>query len=236
MRRSVAVLLVIGASWLGLSSSAAAQQATGGPTLAAVGEGHVFRTPDQAELSVTVLGLRATSAAARGAANRQLAGIRRTLRRQGVPAGDVQTDAVSVSRERVRRRGHPTRTRYRAFTLLEVRTHDIAHLGALFDALAAAGADDVSGPDFSFSDPSAAQIVATRRALADARRRADDAAAQLGSRVSGIASVDLAPSFGGGVVSSAGSGSSSAGSATRLSPGREEISAIVRVVYTLAAA
>jgi uncharacterized protein YggE len=235
MRRNVAVLLVMGASWACLSSPAQAQQATGGSTLAAVGEGHVFRTPDQAELSVTVRKLRATSAAARGAANREVAAIRRTLRGHGVPAGDVQTTAVSVSRERVRRRGHPTRTRYRAFTELEIRSRDIAHLGALFDALAAAGADDVIGPDFSFADPSAAQIVATRRAIADARRRADDAAAQLGSHVTGIASVDLAPSLGGGVVSSGDSGSSAGGSGTRLSPGRDEISAIVRVVYTLGA-
>ena len=233
MRRSVAVLLVMGASWLARSATAAAQAPASGSTLAAVGEGHVFRTPDQARLSVIVIKLRSTSAAARGAANRQLAGIRRTLRRLGVPAGDVQTNAVSVSRERVRRRGQPARTRYRAFTQLEVRTGDIAHLGALFDALAGAGADDVTGPDFSFSDPSAAQIVATRRALADARRRADDAAAQLGLRVTAIASVDLAPFDGGGVEQSAGSGSSSAGSGTRLSPGRQEISAIVRVVYTL---
>lgn len=233
MRRSAAVLLVMGACWLALSATAAAQDPASGSTLAAVGEGHVFRTPDQAQLSVTVVKLRTTSAAARGAANRQLAGIRRTLRRQDVPAGDVQTGAVSVSRERVRRRGHPTRTRYRAFTELEVKSRDIAHLGALFDALAGAGADDVTGPDFSFADPSAAQIIATRRALADARRRADDAAAQLGSRVSGIASVDLAPVDGGVIENSAGSGSSAAGSGTRLSPGREEVAAIVRVVYTL---
>jgi uncharacterized protein len=234
MRRSAAVLLVMGASWVCLNSVAAAQQATGGPTLAAVGEGHVLRTPDQARLYVTVLKLRATSAAARSAANRQLTRIRGTLRRHGVPAGDVQTNAVSVSRERVRRRGQRIRTRYRAFSQLEVQTRDIAHLGALFDALAGAGADDVTGPDFSFSDPAGAQIIATRRALADARRRADDAAAQLGLRVSGIASVDLVPFDAGVVENSAGSGSSSGGSATRLSPGRQEISAIVRVVYTIA--
>jgi uncharacterized protein YggE len=232
MRRIVAVLLVVGASWLWASATAAAEDAP--PTLAAVGEAHVLRTPDQATLYVTVLELRATSAAARRAANRKLARVRRTLRQRGVPAGDVQTDAVSVSRERVRRRGAPTRTRYRAATQLELRTRDIAHLGALFDALADAGADDVSGPDFSFSDPSAAQIAATRRALADARRRADDAAAQVGSRITGIASVDLAPSFGGLGDSSAGSGSSSGD--TRLKPGRQDISAIVRVVYTLTAA
>jgi uncharacterized protein YggE len=233
MRRSVVALLVMGASWVGLSADATAQQPATAPTLAAVGEGHVLRTPDQAQLYVTVLKLRTTSAAARGAANRELARIRRTLRAHGVPAGAVQTNAVGVSRERVRRRGRPTRTRYRAFTQLQLRTTDVPHLGALFDALAAAGADDVSGPDFSFSDPSGAQIVATRRALADARRRADDAAGQLGSHVTGIASVDLAPSDGTGVGNSAGSGSSAAGG-TRLSPGRQEISATVRVVYTLA--
>jgi uncharacterized protein YggE len=232
MRRSVAVLLVAGVSWLGLTAAAGAQQPATEPTLAAMGQGHVFRTPDQAQLYVTVLESRATSAAARSAANRQLARVRRVLRQHGVPGSAVQTNAVSVSRVRVHRRGRPTRTRYRAFTQLQLRTGDIAHLGALFDALATAGADNVSGPDFSFSDPSTAEIIATGRALADARRRADDAAARLGSRVTGIASVDLAPFDAGAMANSGESGSSAGG--TRLVPGHQEISAIVRVVYTLA--
>ena len=233
MRRSVAVLLVAGAGWLAPGATAAAQEPAGGATLAAVGQGSVFRTPDQARLFVTVRKVRATSAAARGAVNRELTRIRQTLRGNGIPAADVQTDVVSVSRQATRRRGHPARIRYRAFTQLDVLSHDVPHLGALFDALAGAGADDVTGPEFSFADPAAAQIAATRRALANARRRADDAAAQLGSRVSGIASVDLDPSFSGPIESSAGSGSSSGTSPTRLSPGREEIDATVRVVYTL---
>ena len=131
--------------------------------------------------------------------------------------------AVSVSRERVRRRGHQAQTRYRAFTELEVRTRASHISGRCSTRSQLAGADDVIGPDFSFADPSAAQIIATRRALADARRRADDAAAQLGSHVTGIASVDLDPSFGGVVESSGESGpSGAAGAGTRLSPGREE--------------
>jgi uncharacterized protein len=232
MRRGVAVLLVAGACWPALACTAAAQQPAGGATLAAVGEGHVRLTPDQATLSVSVLRLRTTSGAARAAANRQVARIRRTLRSRGVPPTAVQPALVSVSRERVRRHGQRPRTRYRAFTQLEVRTRDVPHLGALFDALADAGADDVSGPDFSFADPTEGKILATRRALADARRRADDAAARLGSRVSGVASVDLAPID--VFVGNQSSGSGSSAGSTRITPGREDIGATVRVVYTLA--
>src|SRR4051794_14889656 len=123
MRRGVAVLLIAGACWPALASTAGAQQPAAGATIAAVGEGHVSLTPDQATLSVSVLRLRTPSAAARAAANRQVARIRRTLRSRGVPAAAVQPTVVSVSRQRVRRHGQRPRTRYRAFTQLEVRSH-----------------------------------------------------------------------------------------------------------------
>lgn len=82
-------------------------------------------------------------------------------------------------------------------------------------------------------DPSRGTMLATRAALADARRRADDAAARLGLRITGIRSVDLAPLQSGAYEESAGSGAGGS-SPTRISPGRQEFSATVRVVYTVA--
>jgi uncharacterized protein YggE len=159
--------------------------------------------------------------------------------RHGIDPQAIQTSGVSISRERRRaRRGRPARVRFRASSELKVLSRDVPGLGRLIDAVADTGVD-VFGPEFGFSDPSQGSILATRAALADARRRADDAAAQLGQRVTGVHSVDLAPgvgdSSGGDDSGSPASGGAGEGS-TRVLPGVEEFVAVVKVVYTVAPA
>lgn len=233
MRRAVAVLAAVVATSGLVAGPAAAQEA---PTLAARGDGRAFLVPDQAELYVAVERVRATSRAARASASRQVVRLQRALRRQGVAAADVRTSGISVSRERVRRRDRPARVRYRAATQLEVLARDVRRLGALIDVLADAGADDIYGPDFSFSDPSQGVILATREALADARRRADDAAGRLGLRVTGVLSVDLDPAvldLGGDDESGEAIVELRGDERTRVLPGRRAFSVTVRVVYAL---
>ena len=113
-------------------------------------------------------------------------------------------------------------------------SHDVPGLGRLIDAVADTGVD-VFGPEFGFSDPTLGTILATRAALADARRRADDAAAQLGRRVTGVHSVDLAPGLGGGFGGDD-SESGGAGESIDVLPGEREFVAVVRVLYTVAPA
>ena len=222
-----------------LGAAPAAAQTTDPPTIAAAGEGRISLVPDEAELFLSVDRVRPTSRRARAIVNRRIAAARRAVIRQGIEPSSIRTAGISVSRERVRaRRGRPARTRFRASAQLEVTSRDIPRLGRVIDAAADAGVD-VFGPEFGFTDPSQGQVLATRAALTDARRRADDAAAQIGVRVTGIQSVDLAPGlgdfdFGGSDDSGAGGGEED--SETRILPGERQFSVIVKVVYTVAPA
>ena len=222
------------------AAPAAAQQADP-QTLAAAGVGRAFLVPDQAEIFLGVDRVRPTSRRARAVVNRRIAAIRRAVLRTGVEPRSIRTSGISITRDRVRpRRGRPGRIRYFASAQLVVLTRDIPGLGRLIDAAADAGAD-VFGPEWGFSNPSQGDMLATREALADARRRADDAAAQLGLRVTGIQAVDLAPGLGDGGVDFEDSGERAAGGGgsekeTRVLPGEEEFVAVVKVVYTVAPA
>jgi len=239
MRTLTVGTMVLVMSALG-AAPAAAQQADP-QTLAAAGVGRAFLVPDQAEIFVSVERVRPTSRRARAVVNRRIAATRRAVLRTGVEPRSIRTSGVSVSRDRVRaRRGRPGRVRYFASAQLTVLTRNIPGLGRLIDAAADAGAD-VFGPDWGFTNPSQGSMLATREALADARRRADDAAAQLGMRVTGVQSVDLAPGvgddgFGGGDDSEEASGGGSSDEETRVLPGEEEFVALVKVVYTVAPA
>ena len=125
--------------------------------------------------------------------------------------------------------------RFRASADLVVLSRDVPGLGRLIDEVADTGVD-AFGPEFGFSDPSQGSILATRAALADARRRADDAAAQLGRRVTGIHSVDLAPELGGGFGGDDEDSGGGSGESIDVLPGEREFVAVVRVVYTTAPA
>jgi uncharacterized protein YggE len=141
---------------------------------------------------------------------------------------------VSVERGRFHHR-----VRYTAEQTLTIRSRDVKHLGALLDAVANAGADSVEAPDFGFADPSIGQQLAERAALADARTRADAAAAQTGLRITGVRSVDLDPQSSEFEPASGGASSGSSAKSprpTRIEPGTQDFFATVRVVYTAAPA
>jgi uncharacterized protein YggE len=162
----------------------------------------------------------------------------RAIRSVGVPASDIQTEDVSVSSRIVRVGSDKHRERqWTASESLAIHVTNIKIVGSVIDGATRAGANTINGPTFSFSDPSAGKIAATRAAIADARRRADDAAAAIGYQVSGVQSVQLDPqSQVLPVAGSAPSASAGPGTPTTVHPGTEEVDAEVEIVYTIAPA
>jgi uncharacterized protein YggE len=202
------------------------------PTITADGTGTATLTPDVADFSAGVSRRAATSRGARDAANRRMAAVLAALKAGGVAAADVRTVGLTISRQRV---GKRKRVRYLAEQSVSIHVREIAKLAPLIDAVADAGADEIGDPDFGFADPSVGRTLATRAALADARRRADDAAAVVGLRITGVRSVNLDPSDDGGfddAEAGAGGGERTASAPTRVSPGTQDFFSQVRVIYT----
>jgi uncharacterized protein YggE len=230
------IALAAVAATLLLAAPAAAQTTDTTPTIAADGLGTATLVPDIADFQAGVLRRAPTSAGARRSANARIAAIVKAVKARGVADADIQTTGLAIARERVGRKGH-RRVRYAAEQFLQIRSREVKGLGALLDAVANAGADSVRAPDFGFADPSQGRLLATRAALADARRRADDAAAQTGLRITGVRTVDVDPQtepLDQGQSGSGVSGSAKA-PATQVEPGTQEFGARVRIVYTAAA-
>ena len=223
-----------------ISASPATADATSPPTLSVDGSGSVMVKPDVASLSVSVARSAARSAVALSAANLRVGAIVAAIRAAGVPKAGIQTNSIDVSRGTARvgppKHQHRVR-RYTATESLSI-TSTTSIVGRVIDAATRAGADSINGPDFSFSDPSAGEVAATKAALADARRRGNAAAASLGYRVTGVQSVDLNPQS--TVVSPVSAGGAAPGaspspsSPTNIHPGAEEVDATVAIVYTIA--
>lgn len=233
--------LIAGLAVLAFAAPAAAQTTTDTtPTIAADGVGTATLTPDIATFAAMVSETAPTSSAARTAANRITAAIRGAATGAGVAATDIRTIGVSIRRERIKKRKRPTKIVFNASQAITIKVRDITKLGPLIDAAAEAGAEGVDGPEFDFADPSAGRLLATRAALADARKRADDAAAQTGLRIVGVRSVVLAPDSDEEIYETASGGSEKAASQddsaepTNISPGTRDFTERVRVIYTAA--
>ena len=169
----------------------------------------------------------------------------RRRRRRGPDGGRarvrIQTDSIDVSRGTVRvgpRKHRHSVRRYVATESLAITT-TAAIVGHVIDVAVATGADSINGPSFSFSDPTAGTLAATNAALADARRRANAAAATLGYTVTGVQSVNLdpQPAIVAPVNGSSGTPAASAPpTPTTIHPGTQQVDATVVVVYTIAPA
>jgi uncharacterized protein YggE len=206
-------------------------------TLTVDGNGVAYVAPDLATLDI---GVRSGSASRQTARSRADARTRRVLAAVvalGVPRTQITTSGVTLSRNQIRK----GKVLYGATNAIEVRITDVTKVGPAVDAATRAGADSIDGPSFRFSDPSAGRAEATRAALADARRRADDAAAAVGQKVTGVQSIVIDPATGPQPYSAGGSAKASApsadtGTSTPVSAGRQEVDATVEVVYTIAPA
>src|SRR4051794_20411968 len=222
------------AATLLLAAPAAGQTMDTTPTIAVDGNGTATLVPDIADFQAGVQRRAPTSAAARRSANARIAAILKAVKAHGVADADIQTSGLSIERGRFRHR-----VRYTATQTLTIRSRDVQHLGALLDAVANGGADSLEAPAFGFADPSHGQQLAERAALADARTRADAAAAQTGLKITGVRGVDLDPQsgeFGSQSGDASGGVVRKASRPTRIQPGTQDFSATVRVVYTAAPA
>ncbi|WP_026911663.1 SIMPL domain-containing protein [Patulibacter minatonensis] len=246
MRRTPLVLCSLAIAGLPASSASAADTAE--HTLGVSGQGLVELVPDVGSFEASVERTAPTSSAARNAANTRLARIVARLRAPSIPREDITTTSISLSRERTRNpRTKRLRVRYRASGSFAVRVADGTKTGRAIDLAAGAGATGIDGPSFSFSagKRTEGRQAAEKSALADARGRADAAAASQGQKVVGVQSIELDPSGTSepsAVQDSAASPTAGSGSTgKRVAPtpvlaGREEFTSSVRVVYLIAPA
>ena len=193
MRKMMLAALFLGASVL--PAAAAAQQATitqaiTGTRLDVAASGSVNRVPDVAVISAGVTTRSATAGGAIRDAAARMARVRAELTKAGVADRDIQTSNISLNPDYIYESNKPPRLNgYNASNQLSVRFRDIADSGRILDALVAAGANQINGPNLVVDKPEAALDEARAKAVAAGRARADLYARSLGMRVVRVVAV-----------------------------------------------
>lgn len=144
------------------------------PTLSVSVEGKVERAPDVADLSGGVVSVAPTAAAAMADNARSMTAVIAAVRRAGIADRDIQTAGISLQPQYRYQNDHPpVLTGYQATNTVSLSVRKLADAGRLLDALVAAGANQISGPNFRVDAADAALDAARTVAVATARKRAE---------------------------------------------------------------
>jgi hypothetical protein len=155
------------------------------------GEARVEAAPDLASISAGVQSEALQAADALSATGEAMRAVLAAIAAQGVAEADVQTSQLSVDPlwEDGGEGRQPRVRGYAASNVATVRVRDTARLGALIDAVGAAGANRVFGISFEIADPAAQLADARRQAVADARAKAELLAAAAGVALGPVLSI-----------------------------------------------
>lgn len=153
-------------------------------------DGMTTRVPDVATIRAGVVTQGPNAAGALSANATAMARVLAALKRAGIADRDVQTATVSLQPQyRYAQNEAPVITGYQANNSVSVRFRDIAKSGAILDALAKEGANQIDGPNLSIDKPEAAMDEARIDAITRARARAELYAKAAGLKVVRILSI-----------------------------------------------
>jgi uncharacterized protein YggE len=144
-------------------------------TITVRGVGIVHATPTIAEFTFGVAANGPTATAALRANGAKMNKVIAALRRSGVEAADVQTAQISIQPSR-NRAGNKV-LNYTARNSVTARVKGIHNAGPVLDAAVGAGVNESSGPSLTIANERVVSRTALKRAVADARARAEAIAA-----------------------------------------------------------
>ncbi|HEX9031994.1 MAG TPA: SIMPL domain-containing protein [Streptosporangiaceae bacterium] len=239
-----AAAALIGSFLLGTAQSGSAATGSNGRALltssggtgkiTVTGTGTVNGAPNQLVLSMGVQANAASVSSALTQANQAASRVIAALRKDGVSKADIQTSGLSIQPNYQGNGQVPV-----GYGVSEQLTATLTHLGKAGSqiqnaATAGGNATTVDSVSLNLTDTSGLLAQARSRAIHDAQAKASQFASALGEHVTGVISVSDQSAqvplqfYAGAAVPKA-----SAGSAVPVSPGSQQISVQVTVVYAI---
>ena len=150
-------------------------------TFTVTGEGKTIAVPDIAVVSVGVQAQGGSVKAVQDELNRKSNAVAEAIKKVGVDAKDIQTTNYSIYPSYDYQSGGQRITGYTASSGLTVKVRDIDKANSVIDAATSAGANQVGGISFEVSNKDKVLNEAREKAVAEAKRKAEDA-----SRIAGF--------------------------------------------------
>ena len=155
-------------------------------------------TQVRADTAVVSLGVNARDKevlAAQQKVNEIIAAIRKTLTEQGIPEDCINTDYMNIYAIYDYEGDQEQVQAYNASSNLAIKVTDMENVGLVIDSAFAAGANTLNGISFSASDTSAAEAESLKKAVADAKAKAEVLAEVAGLKVTGTETITEGGTF-----------------------------------------
>ena len=200
-------------------------------TLTAQGNGKVPASPDTATMSFGVTAEARDVRNALAQASKVATAISGEVQKAGIAKTDIQTQSIGVFPTYFTdpATGRQGVSGYQANISVNVKVRQVISLGTVIAAADSAGANTISGPDFSISDPTPYQEEATRKAVDDARRQANAMAKAAGKKVGPIIAITAQQVSTGPIPLAASKDLAS----VPVEPGKLDVESSVLVVFSL---
>lgn len=169
-------LPVLASAALAIPADAQVQIASSGPVVELTVNESVEVAPDIVTVSAGVTTQAPTANEAMRANAQAMTAVVARIKQLGVPERDIQTAGINLGPQYDFDRD-TQRQVFRGFQVsnrVSVKLRDVSRTGEILDALVAAGATDISGPDFSVDDDTGARAQARQTAMETARKLALD--------------------------------------------------------------
>ena len=158
-------------------------------TITVSGEGKIQIQPDIAEMSFGMTtGTQATAKAASDKVSADMAKILAAVKATGVQDKDITTENFYLNPVYDWTDGRQRLRGYEASQSLRVKVRDLEKVGDVLTAATDNGANQAGGVTFNLEDPEAKKDEARTEAIANAKKKAEELAAQLGQELGDVQS------------------------------------------------
>jgi uncharacterized protein len=162
------------------------------PVVVTTGQATITAIPDRAFVTVAAESRSRNSTDAQRQNADAMTAVIQKLIQAGIQKEAIRTIAYDLQPEFDFANGRQTLRGYVARNTVEVRVDMIDHLGSVLDAAGSGGATSIGGIRFDVKNRDALERDALRQAVADARARADAAAAGAGRTIDRVIRIDEA--------------------------------------------
>lgn len=200
------------------------------------GEGKADAIPDIALVNAGVAVNSVSVKDVQARLNTSINAVSEAVKKLGVDAKDIQTSNYNIYPTYDYTSGNQKITGYQASTTLIIKVKNIDGVNDVIDAATANGANQIGGVTFDVEDKTKAENDAREKAVAEARRKAENAATIAGFRLGNV--INYSENFGGypgpivPLYAKDAAIRESAG-ATRVEPGSAEIRVTVSLTYEI---
>lgn len=152
-------------------------------TITIEGEGKINAKPDIAQVVMGLTSEGADLAQVQTQNTQKMNALVGALKAAGIAEKDLQTQQYYIAPKYDYSNNTQRIVGYQVSQQLVVKIRDLTKVGPLLTQAAQLGANQVNGLTFTFDDPTALQQEARRKAIVDARQKAEDLARSLGVNV-----------------------------------------------------